>query len=350
LVSVIIPTFNRAYCLRRAIDSALNQTHHNVEVIVVDDGSTDETPDVVRTDYSTESRVRYVPQANAGVSAARNHGFALATGEFISLLDSDDEWYPWKLAVQLACLRFVPDAGMVWTDMDAVAPNGTVIEPKYLKTMYSAYQLLGDRTLFDRRWLLDDVMPDGPLELRGVHLSAGDIFSEMLLGNLVHTSTVLLRRERLQQVGGFNPDLRLSGEDYDFHWRTCRAGCVAFLDVSSIRYQIGMGDALTRPELMIHMALNDLRTILGVLEADRARIRLPQRMIEARIASSYFWVGQAFVDLGEFRKARPFVLKGLLHEANHLRPWEILLLSFLPNRVGIDLKKLVHLLKHRRHA
>ncbi|MFA5975531.1 MAG: glycosyltransferase family 2 protein [Elusimicrobiota bacterium] len=113
LVSVIIPTFNRAYCLRRAIDSILNQTHRNVEVIVVDDGSTDETRELMRSAYAQEPRVRYVYQENAGVSAARNHGLSLARGEFISLLDSDDEWYPWKLSVQLACLNFLPGVGMI---------------------------------------------------------------------------------------------------------------------------------------------------------------------------------------------------------------------------------------------
>ncbi len=350
LVSVVIPTFNRAYCLRRAIDSTLNQTHHNVEVIVVDDGSTDKTRELVRSTYSTEGRVRYVHQENAGVSAARNHGFALATGEFISLLDSDDEWLPWKLAAQLACLGFVPDAGMIWTDMDAVGPDGTMFKQKYLKSMYGAYQRLGSRAIFDRQWDLGDIMPDGPVELRGVRLFTGDIFSEMVLGNLVHTSTVLLRRDRLERVKGFRPDLKFTGEDYDFHLRTCREGPVAFLDASSIRYQIGMGDALTRPEYMVHLALNNLRTILPVLAADRARIRLPDKVINARLASSYFRIGQAYLDLGELDKARPFVLKGLLREPFHLRPWEILLLSCVPDRLGVDLKKLVHFLKGRLHA
>ena len=147
LISVVIPTFNRAYCLQRAVDSALNQSYRNVEVIVVDDGSTDETRDLLRAAYSMDGRVRYVHQANSGVCFARNHGFALAQGEFISLLDSDDEWYPWKLAVELACLNVVPNAGMIWTDMDAIDSDEAVVKRKYLKTMYGAYQRLGDRDL-----------------------------------------------------------------------------------------------------------------------------------------------------------------------------------------------------------
>jgi len=347
LVSVIIPTFNRAYCLRRAIDSVLKQTHHGVEVIVVDDGSTDGTQELVRSICSTENRVRYVHQANAGVSAARNHGFALANGDFVSLLDSDDEWYPWKLSVELACLNFVPDAGMIWTDMDAIGPDGAVVRQKYLKTMYGAYQRLGDRVLFDRQWDLGDVMPDRPAELGGVRLFAGEIFSQMILGNLVHTSTVLLRRDRLNLVKGFDLNLKVSGEDYDFHLRTCREGPVAFLDASSIRYQIGMDDALTRPECVIHLALNNLQTILRVLNNDRARIRLSDRTINARLASSYSWIGQAYLDIGETRKARPYALQGLLHNPYHLREWKILISSSLPTRLRNRVRDLVHLLKHR---
>jgi glycosyltransferase involved in cell wall biosynthesis len=345
LISVIIPTFNRAYSLPRAINSALNQTHGNVEVIVVDDGSTDETEELTKSTYATEPRVRMVRQANAGVSAARNHGLALAKGEFISFLDSDDEWYLWKLSVELACLNFVPDAGMIWTDMDAIGPDGTVVKHKYLKTMYGAYQRLGERSLFDRSWDIGEVIPDGPADIRGARLFAGDIFSEMILGNLVHTSTVLLRRDRLQLVRDFNVNLKVSGEDYDFHLRTCREGPVAFLDASSIRYQIGMGDALTRPELMIHLALNNLQTILSVLKTDKDRIRLPEKTINERIASSYFWIGQAYLDLAEPHKARPFLLRGLLRSPYHLRPWERLILSCFPKRLRSHIMNLVHVLK-----
>src|SRR5687768_1729437 len=126
LVSVVIPTYNRAYCVRRAIDSALAQTYPHLEVIVVDDGSTDGTAELMRTAYGHDGRVRYHRQANGGVSAARNRGIALARGEYVALLDSDDRWKPWKLQAQVACLEHAPDVGMVWTDMEAVDPDGKV--------------------------------------------------------------------------------------------------------------------------------------------------------------------------------------------------------------------------------
>ena len=94
LVSVITPTFNRAYCLGRAIDSALGQTHQPVEVVVADDGSTDGTGDMIARVYGKDPRVRYVFQENRGVSAARNLGLATVRGDFVAFLDSDDVWKP----------------------------------------------------------------------------------------------------------------------------------------------------------------------------------------------------------------------------------------------------------------
>src|SRR5690349_2852214 len=120
LVSVVIPTFNRAYCIAQTIDSALAQTHENIEVLVVDDGSKDNTAELIAEKYKREPRVRYLPQKNQGVAAARNYGLSAARGEYIALLDSDDLWLPWKIAAQVRCLEALPEAGMVWTDMDAI--------------------------------------------------------------------------------------------------------------------------------------------------------------------------------------------------------------------------------------
>ena len=140
LVSVVIPTFNREALLRRAIESVLCQTHRAVEVLVVDDGSTDGTAVMMAATYAADARVRYLPQQNAGVAVARNRGLAAATGDYLALLDSDDYWYPWKLELQLRCLRRVQGAGMIWSDMDAIGEDARPVQARYLRTMYSAYR------------------------------------------------------------------------------------------------------------------------------------------------------------------------------------------------------------------
>ena len=96
LVSVVIPTYNRGDCIERTIDSALGQTHQNVEILVVDDGSTDDTRQRIERRYGLDARVRYLHQQNQGVSAARNTGLQNVRGDFVALLDSDDVWMPWN--------------------------------------------------------------------------------------------------------------------------------------------------------------------------------------------------------------------------------------------------------------
>lgn len=90
----------------------------------------------------------------------------------------------------------------------------------------------------------------------------GDVFSAMIMGNLVHTSTVLLRRERLEKVGGLDASLRLNGGDYDFHLRAGREGPMAYADLPTVCFQRARPDRLTRPEYSAHMARNFLRTLV----------------------------------------------------------------------------------------
>jgi glycosyltransferase involved in cell wall biosynthesis len=105
VVSVIVPSYNASRYIRETLESVLGQTYSSFEVIVVDDGSTDETPAIV-ADYSRrDSRIRLVSQPNSGVGAARNRGIAQASGEFIAPLDADDIWYPEKLAKQVESLE-----------------------------------------------------------------------------------------------------------------------------------------------------------------------------------------------------------------------------------------------------
>ncbi len=112
-ISVIIPTYNRAHVLGRALDSVLAQTLAPLEIIVIDDGSTDATPALMQHHYPS---IRYLQQDNQGVSAARNLGIQQARGDWIALLDSDDEWLPKKLEVQWALAEQDPSAPLIHSD------------------------------------------------------------------------------------------------------------------------------------------------------------------------------------------------------------------------------------------
>jgi len=340
LVSVVIPTYNRAHCLAATVRSALQQTYRRVEIVIVDDGSSDDTAALVSREWSTESRLRYIPQDNQGVSAARNRGFAESRGDFVALLDSDDLWEPWKLELQLACMRTYPEVGMCWTDMIAVGPDGVVASQAYLRTMYSAWSQFTVEELFAVSRPVAELngVPAGPFAGRFAHV--GDLYSPMIVGNLVHTSTVLIRRDRLEKTGGFDESLRPTGEDHEFHLRTCKHGPVAFIDLPTITYRIGMPDALSRHAICF--ARSFLTTVTRAITEDRARITLSQSRIDAVLAEANAWVGQVLLEQGDAAAARRYFFASLRHDPRRRATLKLTALAVTPSWLRGGLRECYH--------
>jgi glycosyltransferase involved in cell wall biosynthesis len=331
LVSVVIPSYNRGYIIGTAIESVLAGSHRPVEVIVVDDGSSDDTRAVVER-YGDP--VRYVRQANAGVAAARNTGLRAARGEFVALLDSDDRFVPWKLAAQVALLRRYPELGMVWTDMTAVRDDGAIVEERHLRTFYGIDDARIASMFGAPRATLGMVDPSVPATAAAAAFYAGDAFSYMLLGNHVHTSTVMIRRERLRRMDiGFDVDLRPAGEDYDFHLRTCAVGPVGFLDAPTVRYRVGVPDQLTSPQYGRSFARHNLRTVIRTLASDGDRIHLPDAVLRRRLAHAFGWYGEEEALYGERRAAVRNLWRSLRLDPRQPRKALLLLLSLFPRPV-----------------
>jgi hypothetical protein len=169
--------------------------------------------------------------------------------------------------------------------------------------------------LFSRRRPLEEVAPGIPGVPSGGTLYTGDIFSPMIMGNLVHTSTVLLRKEWADRVGGFNEEWRL-GEDYDYHLRTCRLGPVGLIDLASIEYTQGLTDHITIRHAGLS-AVNFLRTVSRTLAEDRNRVNLPRWMIRAVLAEAHEWVGGVMSERGDRPAARHHFARSLFY-----RPWQ----------------------------
>lgn len=333
LVSVIIPTHNRAIRVSRAIDSALAQTHTTVEVIVIDDGSTDDTEEWVGARYGDDPRVRYLKRPNGGPAAARNTGLEAASGAYIAFLDSDDEWLPWKLEFQLGCLQHSPSAGMTWTDMAAVDADGVPVADRYLRRMYRHYSEIRLTDAFDSSLIVPAGMAPGSPSAR---VWLGRIFPMMLGGNLVHTSTALLTASRAAAVGGFDESLRTTGEDFDYHLRTCAAGPVAFADVPTTVYRVGAPDQLTLPEHMAQMARNYLRT----LEKAIARGGVDPRAGRRAIAGAHGWLGEELLEMGERPDARRHLIKAL-RGPRPLRSAGLLLVAVAPLVIAGTLRRIL---------
>jgi glycosyltransferase involved in cell wall biosynthesis len=325
LVSVVIPTYNRGKLCVKAVESVLTQTYPEVEIIVVDDGSKDDTRALIARTFAGNSKVRYIHKANGGVASARNVGLRDVRGEFVALLDSDDTWLPDKLSLQLECLRIFPEAGMVWSDMAAVDASGNILHERFLRKMYSTYKYYPTPR---------DLFTSGLKEARIGDLNAysGDIFSPMVLGSLVHTSTVLLRTERWKRVGFFDESSRV-GEDYPFHLKTCAEGPVAFVDTVTIHYTIGAADALTAPNMMLSAATAFLSTFQQTVAAYPGRIKIPPAVLRNRLADAHAWVGAECLGADKISEARGHLLKSLAIDPTRIRLLKPLLESCLPKPV-----------------
>lgn len=182
LVSVIVPVYNRAKLVTRAIDSVLKQSRPPLEIIVVDDGSTDETPDVLRQ-YG--SKIKIIRQAHRGVSAARNRGIRSARGQWIALLDSDDEWLPKKLAMAEEFHHAHPEY-LIFQSEEIWIRKGKRVNPKKKHRKYGGW-----------------------------------IFKQSLPLCIVSPSAVIFHRSLLEQVGLFDESFPVC-EDYDLWLRVAK--------------------------------------------------------------------------------------------------------------------------------
>lgn len=327
LVSVVIPVYNRRDLLRRALASVASQSWHAVEVIVVDDGS-EEDIGVVVAEFG--DLVRMVRQTNSGVTAARNRGLQEARGEFIAFLDSDDWWDFWKISAQVAVLRALPDVVMVWTDMRTVDESGTVRAPRYLRTFYGpTYERLDAGTTMPIVGSLGSFAPGCPEPIRDAPVRIGDIFTDMLYGNLVHTSTVLVRRSRVAAGGGFDPVLARSGEDYEFHWRSCFFGPVALIEEAMVNYRIGGADQLTSAEWSYERARSGLTAVRYWLDAAGSAMKQSPRDVRRRVAELERWCGERRVLLGQ-SGGIPHLVASLRQDPLEIQTWALIVVAIWP--------------------
>jgi Glycosyl transferase family 2 len=340
LVSVVIVTYNRAPFIREAVDSVLRQTYQQFEVIVVDDGSTDDTAQVMAS-YS-DPRIRFVRQPNGGLSSARNRALELVRGEFMALLDSDDAWHHWKLAAQVEIARRHPEVGLVWTDMSAMSATGEVLADRHLRSYYAAYRMVDLPALFTRHGTLGDLTGDAPDRLRSSPYYVGDLAREMFLGNFVHPPTAFVRRSRLQQSGPYQPEVTGNGgEDYHFFYRVAQYGPVALLDAPAMLYRIHPAQVSTSHSL--HYAQADVRFVEHW--APRAATMLSPGIVRRRRAGAHGWLGYEELFAGNPRRALPHLARSLRLRPNQPGKLGLLIVSLLPSGAVPIIRRAKHALQ-----
>lgn len=256
LVSVIIPAYNPGELIRETINSVISQTYSDLEIVIVDDGSTDNTPEVIRS--INDSRIRYHRQPNTGLPAqVRNKGVALSRGGLIAFLDHDDVWMPEKLEMQIAVIEDKRDIALICTN--------------------AFYMYDGKKT-------------DKPL-LRGI--KSGYLKAEIFVPrNAVIQSSILVTRSGFDRIGGLNesPDF-FAIEDYDFWLRVCGRYPCYYVDKPAVYYRKITDSASGKEVQVLKRSLQHYNKYFSSYE-------FPKRVDQARLFeilkilySRYFFMG-----------------------------------------------------------
>lgn len=284
LVSVIIPAYNAEKYILPAIQSVIEQNYAPLEILLIDDGSTDSTVKLVQRETP---QVRIIQQANAGVAAARNTGLRHALGEYICFLDADDGWFPGKLAAQVDYLTHHPEVGLVFHRWLVWRPDANGV---YLKQ-------------------------EQPLQFKSVTIDPADsgwIYTKLLLDCIVHTSTVMLRRNIAQQVGFFDRNLT-NGEDYNYWLRVSRLCPIHKLSGVYSYYREVIGSLSNTPKTLNFEYLVVQRAVMEWGLTGSEGKALSSRQIKNRLAKLAFGFGFLHFHGGSLQLARQAFFKAVRH-------------------------------------
>lgn len=280
-VTAIIPCYNHGRYLAEAVESVLAQTYPDVEIVVVNDGSTDDTAAVAA---SFGERILYMEHANRGLCASRNRAIEETDGQYVAFLDADDRWHPEKLARQVPLLEADEEVGLVHTD---------------------GWTLTGEAV--------------GPPIAGGADQAAlgGQLFERLLLGNPILAPSVVVRRRCLEGVGLFDEALGGCG-DWDLWIRVCRRWKVAYVSEPLVYYR-RHSDASGMSDDHAYMLADALR-VLEKTFADPA-LPGPARSLEGRAyAELYFVFGKTALSEGRRVEARASFAKAFRAWPRNLRP------------------------------
>jgi len=269
-VSVVIPAFNKANLTIKTIESVLGQTYGNIEIIVVDDGSTDDTKNKLQLFGDS---ITYIYKQNGGACSARNVGIKQATGEYIALIDCDDIYYPEKIAKSVECLEKKSDYGFVYTGAYFINGDGDVI---------SAHRI-----------------SDYP--------ASGWIASRLIVKNFICNSTAVIRKECFEKVGYFDEKIFIPA-DWDMLLRLSEKYKAAYIDDKLTGYRLT--DSYTASNM--EMGLNEIIYVLN--KALSRNNHLYSGLIKRCLSTVYFSYGLDYAAMQDFKKSRETLLKAVLNK------------------------------------
>jgi glycosyltransferase involved in cell wall biosynthesis len=292
LVSIIIPAHNSSAYVEDALRSALQQEYANKEIIVIDDGSTDSTPRVLR---SFKDKITILHQANAGPGAARNRGLKHANGHYIAFLDADDYWLPGKLRLQIDYLQKHREIGAVYSKWMRWCPDadGNFSYPS---------------------------LTDQPHQASIVAQDSGWIYTDLLFECHLLTSAVVLRRTVIEQVGFFDEQL-LRGQDYDYWLRLSRVTQIHKLDQELVLYRIhGDNIAVKYPNQNYELMIVEKNVSRWGLSGPEGKT-VPKNELERHLSELCFSFGYSHCKRGTYRTAQRAFWQSLQYRPHDWKSW-----------------------------
>ena len=291
LVSVIMPTYDRAAVLMEAVESVLRQTYPHLELLVIDDGSTDDT--LERLNKIEDGRLRVILANHRGAASARNRGLKEARGEFIGFCDSDDLWVAEKLTWQVDYLRKHPEASLVY----------------------------GDAASFR----------DGKIEIRSYFKertpSQGDAFPALLQKNFIPSGSVLMRKVCLDEIGYFNESLKTS-EDYELWLRFCLRFQVSYVSKVLVKVRRHSGNITSDDQ-------TTCENHLAVLNSVKSRLqnRVPKSVMRKAYARTYRHMGYNHLLHRRFKESQWALLQSLQLDPFSPSTYRYWAASLLPKKI-----------------
>jgi glycosyltransferase involved in cell wall biosynthesis len=277
-VSITMPVLNGEKYIDEAIESIAAQTYQNFELIVVDDGSTDQTPEHLKR-FSGRIDLKCICHSERqGIARSVNDGIRQSSGEFIAFLDHDDAWFPGFLETQVAYLDQHPDVGMVHSDFQTIDPDGNILEESIAL------------------W-------------RKLSRPSGHVFRQLFMDSFIVGNSVLIRKECLERLGGFDESLRFG--DYLLWMRIARHYKIDYVGKVLTQYrqhpsQSTQNIAVTRPDEE-SVGIQSIQKIMELYP--EIREELGERTIRRRLASLYFDLAYFWFSKGAFRNARICLIK-----------------------------------------
>ena len=299
LVSIILPVYNGAQMVCAALESAFAQTFQDFEIIAIDDGSTDDSAQILG---SFEPRIRVLNQKNGGASKARNLGIESARGEWVAFLDADDIWEPQKLEKQVELMRQNPKTGVSFSECLYFDEN--------------------------REWNAD-------FGARVPAMSA--IFEAMLSEHFIAMSSVMVRRECFQKVGVFDESL-VGCEDYNLFLRLARQFQFRFLAEPLVKLRCHDGNLSNDLPQMCHDEIANLDKIAALFPD----LAIPKRRLKSKIL---FRFGGYYFDAGDFKSARSCFARALACAPLQLKNYPFLCAALLPESVRENARNVVRVVR-----